>query len=71
MEYQETLRKFYDKEHKVRGRNLAEGDLIYVENNQKTAVNQKLQSSWLGPFPLVEADEVNVKYRQDQRKFSG
>ena len=67
LQYQETLRKFYDKKHKVRGRNLAEGDLIYVENNQKSAVNPKLQPSWLGPFVVVEADEVNVKYRQGKK----
>ena len=30
-------------------------------------MNTKLQPRWLGPFAVVEADEINIKYRQGKK----
>ena len=67
LEYQSRAQKQYDRKFKTENRKLKKGDFIYVENMQKSAVNPKLQPSWLGPFEVIERDEVNVKYQQGKK----
>ena len=62
LKYKSFYEQQFNKACEAQKRVLNVGDHILVENSHKTGPNPKLQPLYLGPFPVVGVDEVNVQY---------